>query len=285
MKTRILHTKLWKDSFFSKLSISEKILFVYFLTNEKVNIIHCYEITDREIMFDTGINSPTIEVFKQKVTEAKKMFFFKDFVYLYNATKYENYTGGKNEAAKEKLIDEMNPEIKGWFINIKNNPINTSIDRGIYTPSIGTINHKSEIINNKLKTKDDTNNKINTKNEMTLDDKAKWVMDTFNEIFGKKLKSFVAIKQNLEYWLSSGYTSIDIKKAFEIAKYDEYWGKIITPTIMLRRKNTRGEEVDYIGQFLAKDEQYKPYAQRKTKGILDQLLAKENEGGQDAGNS
>lgn len=279
MKTRIVHTKLWKDAFYCDLTPSEKLLFIYYLTNERVNIIHCYEITDREVTFDTGINTSTIEVFKKKMVDAQKMFFNGDFVYLYNATKYENYLGAKNEAAKEKLVNEMSQKIKDWYISIKNTPINTPINGGMYTPSIGSINHKSEIINNKSNNINDNNNdtkseKKETNDELTINDKAKWVLETFNEVFGKKLKSHVALTTNLQYWLESGYTANDIKNAIKIAKYDEYWRDKLTPVILLRRKNTRGEDVDYIGQFLAKDQQYKPRAKRVGKSILEQLADK-----------
>lgn len=144
MKTRIIHTKIWKDDFFSELTPTEKLLFIYFVTNERINIIHCYEITDREISFDTGIDRSAIGVFKQKTQAAGKFYFFKNHVYMCNAEKYETYTGEKNEAAKKKLIQEMNQEEKDWYTKI----VDTPIDTPIYTPSIGTINHNTEIRSN-----------------------------------------------------------------------------------------------------------------------------------------
>jgi len=145
MKTRILYTKIYKDEFFSELTPSEKFLFIYYLTNEKVNILHCYEITDREVMFDTGIDRDKIGVFKEKLQKSGRMLFFQSYVYLRNASKYENYTGEKNEHAKEELVKQMSPAVFNWYKSILDTPINTPIN----TPLIGTINHKSEIINNK----------------------------------------------------------------------------------------------------------------------------------------
>ena len=147
MKTRILHTKIYKDSFFCELTPTEKLLFIYFITNEKVNIIHCYEITDRETTFDTGVDKNTIATFKEKMIVVQKMFFKGNWVYLRNSCKYEKYVGDKNENAKDKLISEMNSVIKDWYISILDTPIDTPIDRG----QIGTISHNTEIIIHKSK--------------------------------------------------------------------------------------------------------------------------------------
>jgi hypothetical protein len=134
MKTRILETKFWKDAYVAGLTPEEKFLYLYFLLNERVNIIHCYEITDREVAFDTGIDRGIVETTKKKLEKDGKVAFRKDYVCLINAYKYESYRGPKNEDAKKKLILQLGDEIAKWY-------------RGIYTPLIGTINHKSEIIN------------------------------------------------------------------------------------------------------------------------------------------
>jgi hypothetical protein len=135
MKTRIIETKFWKDAYVAELSPIEKLLYLYFLTTERVNIIHCYEITDREISFDTGIDTPIIRVTKAKLAKDGKIAVYKDFVCLLNAYKYETYRGPQNEEAKKKLIIQLGENVAKWY-------------RGIYTPLIGTINNKSEIINN-----------------------------------------------------------------------------------------------------------------------------------------
>lgn len=139
MKTRIIHTKIWKDDFFSTLTPTEKLLFIYYLTNERVNIIHCYEITDREITFDTGIDRGIIEAFKDKV--GGKIAFKDNYIFLLNANRYESYKGSLNETAKEKLLKELPKSILDWYKSILN--------RGIDTPLKGTINKKSEIRNKK----------------------------------------------------------------------------------------------------------------------------------------
>lgn len=145
MKTRVIQTRFWKDSYISELTPNEKLVYIYLLTCDRVNIIHCFEITDKEIAFDTGIDTPMITSIKGVLAKHGKIAFHKNFICLLNAYKYESFEGNLNDKAKERLIKEMGEEIEEWY-------------RGIYTPLIPTRNKKSEIrnynteiINQKLK--------------------------------------------------------------------------------------------------------------------------------------
>lgn len=142
MKTRILYTKIWQDSFFTSLSTEEKLVFIYYITNDHVNIIHFYECPDRTVIFETGITSTKLLNLKGKLQTDKKMFFYKDYVFLVNAVRYESYTGEKNEEAKRKTIQLLSNDVLAWYKDI----IDRGIDRGIDTQPIPPINHKSEII-------------------------------------------------------------------------------------------------------------------------------------------
>ena len=163
MQTRILHTKIWKDEFFSSLNPTEKLLFVYYLTNERVNIIHCYEVSERETVFDTGIDRTTIKKARERFQAEHKLLFIGNYVVLINAWKYETYSGNLNEKAKEKLLRHLPANIieilqknNDEFSHSKKDGYISTTDRGIkgasnplHTPQIGSINHKSEIRNHK----------------------------------------------------------------------------------------------------------------------------------------
>lgn len=142
MQTRILHTEIWQDDFFSALNPHEKLLFVYFLTNERVNIIHLYQCSTPRIHADTGIDTPIINEAKAKFEAAHKIFFFENYIYLKNASKYENYTGELNERAKLKLFARLSKSVLDWYNNISDTPIHTPI-------IIPIRNKKSEIRTNK----------------------------------------------------------------------------------------------------------------------------------------
>jgi len=145
MKTRILQTKIWKDGYYRSLNSNEKLLFVYFLSNEYVNQIWLYECHNDVIAFDTGIPLKDVENLKAKFQNDKKIAFYKDYVYLVNASKYENYRGDLNDKAREKILSVLPNDVLDWYKAI--------LDRGIDGVSIGvyipTINNKQETINNK----------------------------------------------------------------------------------------------------------------------------------------
>lgn len=141
MKTRIIQTKIWTDNFFINLTPLEKLLFIYFITNDQVNIIHLYQCPINRIIADTGINRGIIEKVMVKFQEANKIFFYGGYVFLYNARKYETYSGELNERSKQRLLEELSSNVLEWYKKI--------LDRGIDTPLKGSINHNTEISNKK----------------------------------------------------------------------------------------------------------------------------------------
>lgn len=154
MKTRIIHTKLWTDSFFLDLPFEERYLFLYYLSNSHVNIIHMYECPNALASMETGLTKEIVEKTKIKFERAKKIFFFKNYVYLKNAVKYESYTGEMNEKAKGKLFNELSKDVLSWYNKISNTPIDT--------PLIPSIIHNSENISHKLEqAKDNMNENVN----------------------------------------------------------------------------------------------------------------------------
>lgn len=152
MTTRVVHSKLWKDEFFADLTASEKVAFLYFLTNERINVLHCYEVSSRELRFDTGLTDAQLHQAKEKFQQAGKMYFFNDWVFLKNASKYQKYEGETNDKAKEKIRETMNSETAHWFTQVSDTnfePIDTN-DESMYTPQRGSNNQQSVISNKKL---------------------------------------------------------------------------------------------------------------------------------------
>lgn len=154
MKTRILHTRFWKDSYIRKLTAGEKLIYIYLITNEKVNIIHCYELDIDEIVFDVGLAKANILQALAKFQKDGKIAYARGWLFLGNAMKYEEYKGPKNEKAKRQLLQEMSKPVLDWYNNV--------CDRGIIGVYIPPINHKSKYINNKervVKGKQELDNK------------------------------------------------------------------------------------------------------------------------------
>lgn len=194
MKTRILHTRIYTDDFFAELNPVEKLIFIYLLTNENVNIIHLYELPDRKILYDLGISQTQLTAAKDKFQATGKIYFYKSFIYLANAAKYEQYTGERNETAKEVLFTQLNTEVLAWYNAILNTPSDTPIDRPIDTNpisvSIHSINNKSEII------------KKEVVKEKTTDEGKQVVLNSKNSIITCSLEEIQEIANDLHVKLS-----------------------------------------------------------------------------------
>lgn len=127
MKARIMHTKIWTDSYFLELLPPEKLLFIYYLINPRITIIHLYECPDKIVALETGLDLKIIQAAKEKFQSAGKIYFFKNYIYIKNAIRYQKYKGQKNIIAAEKLLKEISKDILDWFRKETNTPIDTSL--------------------------------------------------------------------------------------------------------------------------------------------------------------
>jgi hypothetical protein len=150
MKTRILHTKFWKDRFITNLEPLERLVFNYLITNEYVNIIHIYECPDGQILLDTGVERGVLESCKKKFEQAKKIYFKNGWVCLSNACKYETYAGIDNEACKVSLLYEMGRETADYFNTRLYTPLYSDYNTEIRNKKLEMINKKSKSRKQKL---------------------------------------------------------------------------------------------------------------------------------------
>lgn len=233
MKTRVIHTRFWGDSFINTLTCKEKLLFIYLLTNEKNNLIGIYEIQDKYILADLDLTQPELQKAKEKFREAKKILFWNGWVKIFNHDKYNSYKGEKVQKAVERELSEA-PEY------LKNTSIYTSMDGGIDTPN----NQKPKTINKKLYME-----------KWNLEEVGELVVQSFNTHLGTRFKDSKSFLKGLERWLET-YTPQEIEQAIKQVKYDKFWNGKMTPVILFRQKNPQGEPVDYIGGLLNNKEKY-----------------------------
>lgn len=105
MKTRSLNTRIWQDGWFETLSTSEKLLFIYLLTNQYVNLPGIYELSDRRILLETGLDNEQLQSAKKSLEN--KIMFFDGWIIIKNIERYDTYSGGKLLIAREKQLQEI----------------------------------------------------------------------------------------------------------------------------------------------------------------------------------
>jgi len=111
MKTRLVYTKFWHDNYISELTAKEKLLFIYLITNEKINLCGIYELPDKYIKFDLGFTQSELNKMKDKFMQNGKFIFLDGWVRIINFSGYNSFTGEKNEIAKQKELSQIPQKI------------------------------------------------------------------------------------------------------------------------------------------------------------------------------
>ena len=103
-KLRSVSTAFWSDPFIEELTPSEKLLFLYLVTNEKTNMLGIYEASIKKISFETGINKETVTKALKGFESLNKVKYLNNYVILVNFMKHQNF----NTNMKKSAIDIFN---------------------------------------------------------------------------------------------------------------------------------------------------------------------------------
>ena len=88
-KQRVINTAFWDDAFITELSPTEKLLFLYFLTNPLTDLCGAYQITMKRITFDTGLSATQTESILEKFARAGKVFYLDGWLIIQNFAKHQ----------------------------------------------------------------------------------------------------------------------------------------------------------------------------------------------------
>ena len=90
-KQRYISTSFWDDEWIQTLDPSEKLMYLYLMTNPLTNIAGVYKITLRRISFDTGFNQETITNILKKFQKVGKVYKFQEFVIIPSWPRHQQY--------------------------------------------------------------------------------------------------------------------------------------------------------------------------------------------------
>lgn len=143
MKTRIVWTKVWDDTWFDSLSQNGRLLFIYLITNQDIGLSGCYQIPDKKIIYHTHLTKEELITTKKEIKLKAK--FLEDWVYIENAQGYNGFTGSSNEVALKREIALIPINVKNTLL--KDKPYTPP------TPSIQSINHNHNLNHNHIREK------------------------------------------------------------------------------------------------------------------------------------
>jgi hypothetical protein len=98
-KLRSISTAIWSDPFIEDCTASEKLLFLYLITNEKTNMLGVFELSNKKISFETGICIETVENALKRFETLSKVLKINDFIILSNFLKNQNFNKNMMKSA------------------------------------------------------------------------------------------------------------------------------------------------------------------------------------------
>lgn len=116
-KERYVNTKFWNDTYIINLDPIEKLLYLYFLTNPLANISGVYEISLRQVAFDTGIDKDMILKILERFEEDKKMFYKDGWLCIKNFLKHQKMTNPKIKKGVILALKEVSKDTLELFIS------------------------------------------------------------------------------------------------------------------------------------------------------------------------
>lgn len=114
MKHRIVKSTFWTDPFVESLDPTEKLVFLYLLTNDSTNIAGVYEITTRRIAFETGIDRDMIQKILTRFEESGKVKYRNGFVILRNFLKHQN-NNPSVRAGIDRVVNELPESVRDEY--------------------------------------------------------------------------------------------------------------------------------------------------------------------------
>lgn len=87
---RNIHTRIWKDTWFSELATDEKLLFIYLFSNERASVCGMYELPLKYIVFETGITADRVSEILDRFSADGKVFYENGIVWVVNLKRYND---------------------------------------------------------------------------------------------------------------------------------------------------------------------------------------------------
>lgn len=111
-KNRYVDTRFWDDTYITTLDPTEKLLFLYFLTNPLTNIAGIYEISFRRISLDTGLEATMIERIVGRFAKDKKVYYKLGHIIVCNFPKYQDFGNSpKIKQGIELILAKLPPKL------------------------------------------------------------------------------------------------------------------------------------------------------------------------------
>lgn len=233
MPFRLVYTEFWEDpKVMEEMTPEDKYFYLYLLTNPNTNMIGVYRITKKQMAFDLGYSSESINSILDRFINFHKLIIYNNKtreICIKNYGKYNLNRGGKpmldciskdlskvtDTSLVQEMVKNMKHEGNRTFIENYLSPIadDTSNDTSNDTSTKGGQNHKPESINHKPESKIQNPN-TNTSNLLSEKIKSNTEVFKFLEKCNFTMSPLTMEKVAADIEI---YSAVEVAKAAEIA--------------------------------------------------------------------
>jgi hypothetical protein len=134
---RYISTSFWDDGWVQSIDPSEKLLYLYLMTNPLTNIAGIYKITDKRIHDDTGFNVDMIKKLLKRFAEAGKAYRSGEYIIIPSWPKHQKWRQKATiNTGIQKIIAELPKYIRDMALKVGYQyPINKVPLSYMYSPS------------------------------------------------------------------------------------------------------------------------------------------------------
>lgn len=108
---RNIHTRIWKDEWFSELPTDAKLLFIYLFSNERASVCGMYELPIKFMAFETGLEAARIIELLAEFQASAKVYYRDGVVWVVNLRKYNETSSGK---VFGRIVKDIEGIPDGW---------------------------------------------------------------------------------------------------------------------------------------------------------------------------
>jgi hypothetical protein len=116
---RSINTRIWVDEWFDELEATDKLLFLYLLTNQATNLLGIYEESIKRMVINTGLSKEAIKKGLERFSHDRKVYYVNGWVWVVNQVKNQSWNPKMLISAKNHL-EALDPTIKQAFKELNN---------------------------------------------------------------------------------------------------------------------------------------------------------------------
>ena len=171
-RQRLIDTCFWDDNYILTLDPSEKLLFLYLLTNPLTMLCGVYEISLKRMAFDTGFDQDTVQRMLQRFEREERCVYWHGWIAMRNWIKHQNQGSPTVQKGIEVQLEKVPPELAEYVRG-----------EGTNTLSYLNLNLNLNLNSNLDKSADAKTPAQSTKPKLPPDPRIKTLIDYYHDAF------------------------------------------------------------------------------------------------------